>query len=353
MRVSIFLIAFFLLAVSGCKSDSNNVTACSDGQLSASVDFHSLIRSLPDYVVGQLAKAPDMNGALGRNKDGYFHVRFQTDMGFLASSAIYFQNNQSLDYFIRAVEYSFARQKKAGDFELVVPPNLQPLGAPSNADLASGISFFTASLGSSLILLEQSPWFINRPKDPLTQRLDDLKNEFQLTLLYLKTQKEILKSYDTDAPNRLLFDALAFYSMGMYLSDSEAKTIGIEFIDLALARQDPKGFFAEGSGFDSSYNGVSLRLGFVLLGIIPSQEPISAQLRKSLNCGIQWQASRVLSTGEISLEGNTRVFVGGEAFLGEEKKVAWIETMLACYFAHSFSLDQTYLNMAKNIESFY
>jgi hypothetical protein len=342
----------FLFGVN-CTSEENKVTSCDKDLISESDNFHELILSLPDYIVSGLTKNPDSNGALGRNLDGYFHVRFQMDIGFLSSYTSYFKSDDALQKFILATEYSFDRQKPEGDFELVIPSNLEYLGPPSQVDLVSGTSFFISAMGSSLVLLKQSPWFTNRPNDALKQRLNALTSKFQLALNYLKTQKEVLKNYDIAAPNRLFFDALAFYSLGSYLNDSEGKAIGLEFIELALTKQDSAGFYIEGDGFDSSYNGVSLRLGLVLLGILPSQDEVYGRLKKSLSCSVQWQASRVLETGEISLAGNTRVYPGGEDFLGSAKEIAWVESLLAFYFTYSFSADKSYEKLSKKIELFY
>ncbi len=353
MHKTIYLLALCLLLGVNCTTEENKVTSCDKDLISKSNNFHELISSLPNYIVSGLTKNPDSNGALGRNLDGYFHVRFQMDIGFLSSYACYFKSDDALQKFILATEYSFDRQKPEGDFELVIPNNLAYLGPPSQVDLVSGTSFFISAMGSSLVLLKQSPWFTNRPNDALKQRLNALTSKFQLSLDYLKTQKEVLKNYDIVAPNRLFFDALAFYSLGSYLEDSEAKTIGLEFIELALTKQDSAGFFIEGDGFDSSYNGVSIRLGLVLLGMISAQDDVYKQLKNSLNCSVQWQASRVLETGEISLAGNTRVFPGGENFLGSAKEIAWVESLLAFYFTYSFSTDKYYENLSKKIETFY
>ncbi len=351
MDLRIALVAFFIL-VTSCKKEEAEPT-CNKNLISQSASIETLIRQLPTEVIIGLTKEPTAEGALGRNKDGYFHVRFQLDLGFLASYATRFSSDEALSKYILATEYSFARQKPTGDFELLIPANLLYLGQPSNGDLSSGISFFMSALGQSLVLLEQSTWYKNRPTDQLTTRLINLKTKFQLGLAYLKTQKEVLKQYDADAPNRLFFDALAFYAMGTYLKDDQAKIMGIEFIELALAKQNVVGFYTEGGGFDSSYNGVSIRLALVLLGILPAQEPMYDRLIKSVSCSVQWQASRILATGEISLQGNTRVYPGGEQFLGQEKSVAWVDTLLAFNFTTTFSSDQSYLALAKKIQTFY
>jgi hypothetical protein len=347
------LLTILFIAGVSCGNEKHEAGVCNDALLSGSTNFHTFILSLPDYVVTGLTKNPDANGALGRNLDGYFHVRFQMDIGFLASYAVYTKSDDALAKFILAAEYSFNKQKPTGDFELVIPSNLQYLGTPSEGDLTSGVAFFTSAVGSSLVLLNQSSWFMNRPNDALAQRLANLKSKFQLTVNYLKAQKEVLKMYDKDAPNRLFFDALAFYSMGTYLNDSQAKAIGIEFIESALAQQDAAGFFIEGGGFDSSYNGVSLRLGMVLLGILQPQDDLYVRLKKAISCSVQWQATRILASGEISSTGNSRVYPGGESFLGSEKQIAWIETLLSFYFTYTLSSNETYRGLAKKVETFY
>lgn len=353
MNKIIFVLIVALLFGINCTSEEKRVTACDKNLIKESHNFHKLIGSLPDYLVSGLTKNPDLHGALGRNLKGYFHVRFQMDIGFLASYAVYFKSEDALQKFILAVEYSFDKQKPAGDFELIIPSDLEYLGTPAQADLASGTSFFISAVGSSLMLLQQSEWFTNRPNDALTQRLGALTSKFQRSLGYLKTQQTILKNADKEAPNRLFFNALAFYSLGSYLNDSEAMAIGLEFIELALAKQDAAGYYIEGDGFDSSYNGVSIRLGLLLLGILPPQNQVFNRLKESLSCSAQWQASRVLETGEISLKGNTRVYPGGEDFLGTAKEIAWVETLQAFYFIHSLSNDPYYESISKKIEMFY
>jgi hypothetical protein len=315
--------------------------------------YHALINSLPGYVIEGLTKQPDASGALGRNREGYFHVRFQLDIGFLAAYAVKFNSDQALEGFVRAAVYSFDRQKPAGDFELVIPADLQSLGTPSAGDLASGTSFFLSALGSSLVLLQQSPWYQARPADNLTAQLQALAPQVQGALAYLKTQQTLLKQFDADAPNRLLFDAVAFYSLGLYLNDAEAKAIGTDFIQAALRQQAPAGYLTEGGGHDSSYNGVALRLGLVLLGMVPTTESIYAELQQTLSCCAQWQASRVAPSGEISLEGNTRVYPGGEKFLGVEKQIAWIETLMSFYFTAALSSNAAYTELAQRVEGFY
>jgi hypothetical protein len=61
----------------------------------------------------------------------------------------------------------------------------------------------------------------------------------------------------------------------------------------------------------------------------------------------------VLSTGEISTQGNTRVYDGGEKFLGEEKKVAWKSTAIAFYIMKFLSGKSEYEIAANKLRTFY
>lgn len=60
-----------------------------------------------------------------------------------------------------------------------------------------------------------------------------------------------------------------------------------------------------------------------------------------------------LATGEISTDGNTRVYPGGEGFLGEEKQVAWIDTLLSFYYMFHLTAQPEYLQLAEKIKLFY
>ncbi len=338
---------------SACQTESPLKPAKCEFTPLFNTNLVNLTKALPTAVTSALVKDPTPEGALGRNREAYFHVRFQLDIAFLASYAVQFESDDALEKFIKAVEYSYAYQKPAGDFELVIPENLADQGQPAEGDLSSGIAFFTAALGHSLMQLEQAAWFQNRTPDILNERLALLQPKIEKGLLYLLSQKEILKIYDQDAPNRLLFDALAYYCLGTYLNNEEAKSVGIDFIELALMKQDELGYLIEGDGFDSSYNGVSLRLGILLLGIIQPTETIYTELQQAITCCASWQASRVLTTGEISTEGNTRVYPGGEDFLGEEKQMAWIDTLLSFYYMYALTGQSSYLNLAESVKSFY
>jgi hypothetical protein len=335
-----------------------SLTHCSDDDSTPetlqALPLVEVVKSLPADIITSMTEAPAADGALGRNKDAYFHVRFQLGIAPNAAYSIYREDANALREVARSITYSFERQKADGDFIISVPPSLQHLGDPSAADLASGTAFFGSALATGLNLFNQSGWF---------QRLDntdagklaiaDTRPQIQRMTDWLQEQTELLKQVDARAANRLLWDANCFYGLGTYLGDIDAQRIGEEFIREALALQHPDGYFQENEGFDSSYNGVSLLHGLQVFVLLPNGE-LKQQLGAALLRAAKWQITRIAESGEIITTGNTRVFPGGEEFLGEEKSVAASDTVLAFYWLNILSPGRSdYLKIAEKVKNYY
>ena len=298
---------------------------CQTASLKAALTQNGLTRAFDPAIIERLGQAnlPDAQGAQSRNQAAYFHVRFQTGISPLADYAVARENLTALDQAIRATEYSFAHQRPAGDFTLVIPSAQANQPPPTAADLASGVAFFLASAGPALLAFDESDWYRNAAATaPHRARVAALRPAVQRAATWLVQQQRTLAAYDSLAPNRLYFDALAYYSLGRYLNDEPTRQVGVRFARQAIRAQHGRGYYQEGGGYDSSYQGVG-------------------------------QASRVLASGEISTQGNTRVYPGGEAFLGTEKQVAWTSTMLACWDMYYLTgLDQ-YRELATRLIAHY
>ncbi|MEI6142807.1 MAG: hypothetical protein WCP85_26260 [Mariniphaga sp.] len=293
----------------------------------------------------------DAAGALDRNKTAYFHVRFQMGISPLADYAVDAQNSTALEMVVRAIEYSFRYQLPDGDFQLIVPPDLVNTAVATEGDKVSGIAFFYSALGAGLLALQENSGY--QAQLASKKRVEILIPKYQLSLNYLKSKAALLKQIDANAPNRLFFDALAFYSMGKYLNDNSAMNIGIDFANLALAKKQPEGYFLEGTGYDSSYQGVGIAIGFRLLSVLKSDEPIRQTLYNNLACATRWEMSRIKTTGEISTEGNSRVYSGGETFLGKEKQVAYSNVIVAMWNMYYYSGKEEYNDFANKVLAFY
>ena len=306
-------------------------------------DYGNQVGDFPLDITAKLAEAnaPNASGAIGRNKNGYFHVRFQRGMHHVADYALASKQPDIVDRFLTAAEYALQRQLPSGDFELLIPETMRNQGKPSVANRASGVAFFASSLGLGLRALETNDWFKTSSECEMHRsRLSAIRPKLRSTLRYLIQHERHLEAVDRQAPNRLLFDAIAYITFGEILNDDEALEIGSAFADKALEQVDRKdGYFIESNGFDSSYNGVATALALRLLMLGHKQEKLESICLKAIN----WQESRILASGEISTEGNSRVRPGesGESFLGREKDVDVGHTVEALMLAsHQFSKRQ-------------
>lgn len=301
-----------------------------------------------------LANQPNAEGALSRNIRAYFHVRFQISISTLTLYAVGAQNTAELEKAVKAIEYSFAYQKPDGDFQIVQPSTLTNVPPPMEVDLASGAAFFLSSLGVSLTSMQESTWFMTSAEArPYRERIERLKPKFESALQHLMRKSEVLRRGDAEAPNRLFFDALAYQTLGNYLKNTEAQALAVQFVEAGLALQVPEGYFKEGTGYDSSYQGVGLSVGWNIYLTLPPQSAIKSRLWKALTCGTSWQRSRVTANGEILTQGNARVYPGGEKFLGEEKEIAWKDTVFSFwYFFHATQITE-YKTLADAMLKFY
>jgi hypothetical protein len=300
------------------------------------------------------ANQPNAEGALSRNITAYFHVRFQISVSTLTLYAILSQSTAELEKAVKAIEYSFAYQKPDGDFQFIQPPSLSNLPQATEVDLASGAAFFLSSLGIGLASMQESVWFTtSNEARPYRERIEKLRPKFEAALQNLVRKSDVLRRGDVDAPNRLFFDALAYQTLGNYLKNSDAQALAMQFAEAALALQVSEGYFKEGTGYDSSYQGVGLSVGWNVYLTLPSQSLIKSRLWKALACGTSWQRSRVTSRGEILTQGNSRVYPGGEKFLGEEKELAWKDTVFSFWYFFYLSQISEYNTLATTVLKFY
>lgn len=301
-----------------------------------------------------LANQPNSSGALSRNIPAYFNVRFQMSISTLTLYAILAQNTLELEKAVKTMEYSFSYQTPDGGFQIIVPASLASMPPASETDLASGTAFFLSSVGLGLASMQESSWFLTSAEArPYRERIERLKPQFDAALRYLMSKSELLQRGDAEAPNRLFFDALALQTLGAYLSNTQAQALAETFTRSAMALQQEAGYFKEGTGYDSSYQGVGLSVGMNLFLVLPAQSSLRSQLWSVLSCGMSWQRSRVSAGGEISTQGNARVYAGGEKFLGEEKVIAWKDTMFAFWYFFHLTQNADYKALGDAVLNFY
>ena len=292
---------------------------------------------------------PGQDGAMGRNRGGYIHARFQCYLHRHVDHAISSEDVSSLRWFCDAAEYAMRHQRPDGGFDFVPPSRASAMPAPSQTDLASGTAFFVASLATGLLELDRSPWFRETESlQPERMRVAAIGNGLKETLDLLLKQRSRLVRADENAPNRLLLDALALMAGGELVDHDGAVVAGREFLDAALGLVHDEGYFIEGGGFDSSYNGVAIAIAYRIERFFPDD-----RLAKTADRAMSWQHSRIARSGEILTEGNARVHGKGEAFLGRRKDVDVAFTLEAMALAHVREGNVEWLAVARRVHQFY
>lgn len=296
---------------------------------------------------------PNKDGAIGRNKDAYIHVRFQLGLHHLSNYGIAAKEPKALQLFDKAAHYSFKYQNQDGSFALNIPPELKRHGKTATpSENASGTAFFVSSLGSGLIALENSHWVQSDPRlAPLREHASQQTKKLRPTLSYLLRNQAALAKLDAHAPNRLLFDATAFHTLGKLLSNKEAHDVADTFVALASKQIHPDGYFIEGGGYDSSYNGVATALCYRLLILGYPSQKLGPIAKKSLD----WQLTRIAPSGEILTTGNARVnpSENSETFLGRPKDVDVGHTLEALTLAAIYHNDTSLNQTATRVLNFY
>jgi len=188
-------------------------------------------------------------------------------------------------------------------------------------------------------------------------RFDAMKIDIETSMNWLATQEaqDELKRGDAGAPNRLLFDALAYKLNGIYLGRSDLESIGEDFLNLALDSQWNSGVFPEAGGHDVSYHAVSVR-NLDIYWLWMEDGILKDQVYNAIEISAGWSKSRVDPiTGEIDETGNTRtgsdckeIGPSGNCKLGNP-----IHTAISLAYWSVIGDDSEAANLAEKILDFY
>jgi hypothetical protein len=262
--------------------------------------------------------AIDASGLIGRNRHYGKMVspRLQLGAGAALRVGLHADHRMAFNGF-RAIEIGTRAIAANGEVVSVKPPDA-PFGAAlSTSDKASGAAFFMADACPALLALRASP---SASALVESARVEEVTASIERGLRWLMRHADALQKVDARAPNRLLYDALAYHSCGVLTGNDAAKTLAKGFVARSLSKIRNDGAFVEQKGSDTTYQAVSVRLALDLL-LTGYAEPDAAELNFAWQSGAIWLGNRIMADGRIDSTGNTRTCAGGESFLGTEKKV--------------------------------
>jgi hypothetical protein len=291
----------------------------------AQANHAELLKKVPEEFITRVGGAlPDQNGLVGHNRNGFTASAFQRGATLTLAIAAARGDRKRAEDCWRAVDATFAQQKKEGNFD----------------DSPTSVAFWLCELCRSLLVVHQSPL----ARD-YHDRIADLLPKIRKAADWLAEQQAALIKADGDTPNRLFFSAEAFGFAGILLKDEKFIAVGKDFLTRGMKLfRDEDGVFLEHGGGDSSYQAVNLlRLQEI---VIHFPDPkLEAAIRK----GMKWELTRIASDGTVRTKGNSRVHPGGEKFMGTEKQVNVGEITLALLYFHVRTGDADALAAAQRI----
>jgi hypothetical protein len=293
----------------------------------------ALLRKMPGDLLRYTGGArPNADGMASYNKGGFKSPEFQCGAMHYMVRAIVRRDERCTAEGWSAVDAAFRYQEPDGAFGHEGAPH----GGPSAA------AFWLAELDQAVLVLRESDF---EPK--YKERIDLLLPKIRKAARWLaKARNQAhLKRDDADAPNRLLFDALAFGLSGVLTGDDELKQLGRRFVDLAMAQyRDSDGIFLEKGGHDSSYQAVAALKLQVWTLYFPDKK-----LEAAADRAVRWELGRVGSDGQINVAGNTRTGLGQEQWMGHRKDVNLSEITLCLLYHYARTGDKDALAAARRI----
>ncbi len=301
--------------------------------VSASAQELALFQNMPPDLLRYTGGArPDADGMVGHNQGGFKSPEFQRGAMHYMIRAVVRRDERGVDEAWRAIDAAFHEQTEQGKFGRDGAPH----GGPS------AVAFWLADLCHGLLILRESDL---APK--YQQKIDLLIPKIHKAAQWLALPKyqTRLKRDDADAPNRLLFDALAFGLSGLLTDDDSLKQVGRQFVDLAMARyRETDGVFVEKGGHDSSYQAVAALMLQVWAVHFPDPK-----LDAAIDRAVAWEVGRVGPDGQIDVTGNTRTGLGQERWMGRDKDVNQSEVTLCLLYHFARTGDTRSLDAARRI----
>jgi hypothetical protein len=293
----------------------------------------AVLEKIPPELLPYIGGArPNADGMVGYNRDGFRSPEFQCGAMRSMVRAVVRGDAEGIDEGWRAIDAAFQFQSDKGHFGREGSPR----GGPS------AVAFWLAELDQAVLTLRESKL---EPK--YRDRIDRLLPKIEKAARWLAEPRHQrrLEREDAEAPNRLLFDGLAYGLSGVLGRNDELKRAGRRFVDLAMTKfRESDGVFLEKGGHDSSYQAVAA-MNLQIWMIYFPDEKLSAALRRA----VRWERGRVGPDGQVDTTGNTRTGLGQEQWQGHEKGMNLSEITFCLLYEYALTGDKDSLAVARRI----
>jgi len=222
----------------------------------------------------------------------------------------------------------------------------QPDGSFNCPDTFHSTSFFVEAAAHTCLLLKASPY-----ADQYASTIEWMKPKILKAARWMIQPAVEEEGKRSNAPyaHRRFLVAAALGEAGVLCDDSTLIEKSKGYIQDGVAMQDPTGYNPERGGYDSSYHAVGLFYAERYYDAVADSDT-KTELRKMLDKGYTWLASRILSDGTINPEGNTRTGASQEkSRTGVVKGMNYGYTYKGFYRWSLISGDSKYQQLAEQV----
>ena len=212
-------------------------------------------------------------------------------------------NPEAIQAGFKMFDWGFAHQAADGSF-------------PGTADSFHSTSFFVEAVAHTLLFLQQSP------QAGYADRIAHYTPLVHRAARWMISPKAWKKGIERNEPytHRRYLVAAALGLTGKLTGDRELIDYAHQSLEDGLSLQRADGVNPEKGGYDSSYQTVGIIYAERWVTYFP-HDPLTPQVATMIDKALAWEQTRILRTGEISSEGNTRTNGQEKNRIGKVKQV--------------------------------
>ena len=316
-------------------------------QLSQKTDFQlestDLIANILYGRLSNIYRSMTPDGAMGaniyweRNRATRWYIEEQRYGEDLIVGGLIKNDPQAIQAGFKMFDWGFARQSPDGSFR-------------GTTDPFHGSSFFIQAVARSLLIIQESPYA--RQYAAQVERYKPLLHRAARWMILPDVwNRGTFRNRPFTHRYYLVGAALGF--TGKLTGDRELINYSRQYIEEGLSQQRPDGVNPERDGHDSGYQTVGVVYAQRWVTYFPN-DPLTPRVIEMINKALAWEQTRILPSGEISAEGNTRT-AGQEAIrTGQRtKRVGPGSQIRAFAYWASVTGDRRWEAIARRIVRFY
>ncbi|MBW4615760.1 MAG: hypothetical protein KME21_21265 [Desmonostoc vinosum HA7617-LM4] len=245
-------------------------------------------------------------------------------------------NSEAIKTGFKLFEWGFARQSSDGSFSMT-------------NDRFHSTSLFVQAVAHTLLFVQQSPYSKQYAKE--VAKYKPLVHRAARWMISADVWRKG-NIYNKPFTHRRYLVAAALGLTGKLTNDQQLISYARKSIEDGLSSQTADGVNPERGGFDTSYQVVGVVYAQRWVTYFPN-DSLTPKVVAMINKALTWEHSRVLPSGEISNEGNTRTAGQESARSGKTKAVAYNTVVRAFAYWGSATGNQKWNAIALKIAKYY